>query len=155
LRQYLPAQPGEIVDPEGRHLGEHQGLMYYTLGQRRGIGLGGTRDGEELPWFVVDKELDSNRLVVAQGHDHPRLLSPALGAGQLHWINDPPPAKLDCQARLRHRQPLQACRVEISGDRCRVSFEQPQRAVTPGQSIVFYRDGQCLGGATIETREPL
>ncbi|MBF0255334.1 MAG: tRNA 2-thiouridine(34) synthase MnmA [Gammaproteobacteria bacterium] len=155
LRNYLPAQPGEIVDPEGRVLGEHQGLMFHTLGQRRGMGLGGQKDSEELPWFVVDKDLARNRLIVAQGHDHPLLLSPALNAGQIHWINGQPPEQLQCQARLRHRQPLQDAQVRFSQNGCRVDFAQPQRAATPGQSIVFYRNGQCLGGAIIESREPL
>jgi tRNA-specific 2-thiouridylase len=103
---------------------------------------------------VVDKDLEHNRLVVAQGHDHPRLLCPTLDAGQLHWISGSPPDALHCQARLRHRQPLQSCRVTIEQERCRVEFEQPQRAATPGQSIVFYQDQQCLGGAIIESREP-
>ncbi|MEO5343809.1 MAG: tRNA 2-thiouridine(34) synthase MnmA [Gammaproteobacteria bacterium SHHR-1] len=155
LQTYLPAQPGEMVDSSGRVLGQHQGLMFYTLGQRRGMGLGGTADGTELPWFVLDKDLVNNRLIVGQGHDHPLLLSTALDAGQLHWISGQPPARLHAKARLRHRQPLQECHLSIQQGRCRVEFAQPQRAATPGQSIVFYRDGQCLGGAIIESRDPL
>jgi tRNA-specific 2-thiouridylase len=153
LRRYLPAQPGEVVDTNGNRLGEHQGLMYYTLGQRRGIGLGGCSGAEELPWFVVDKQQHSNRLVVAQGHDHPLLLSSCLQASQIHWINGIPPQELTCQARLRHRQPLQDCQAHFGTDRCQVTFTQPQRAVAAGQSIVFYHHGRCLGGGVIESRD--
>ncbi len=152
LQRYLPAQPGEITTPEGEVIGEHQGLMYYTLGQRQGLGIGGRQDADEAPWYVVAKDLERNRLIAAQGHDHPRLLSPALEAGQLNWIAGMPPRlPLTCQARIRHRQPLQSCRILPGGNgRCRVAFEQPQRAVTPGQAIVFYQGRECLGGGTIE-----
>ncbi len=152
LQRYLPAQPGEIVTPKGECIGHHQGLMYYTLGQRQGLGIGGRQDAAEEPWYVVDKDLQHNRLIAAQGHDHPLLLCHALEAGQLHWVaGDAPPLPLPCHARIRHRQPLQACRIQAdAGGRCRVEFEQPQRAVTPGQAIVFYRDSECLGGGTIE-----
>ncbi len=153
LQRYLPAMPGEIVTPEGEVIGQHQGLMYYTLGQRQGLGIGGRQDADEAPWYVVAKDLEHNRLVAAQGHDHPRLLSPALEAGQLHWIaGAPPQLPLTCQTRIRHRQPLQWCRIlSVGSDRCRVEFAQPQRAVTPGQAIVFYQGRECLGGGTIET----
>ncbi|MEJ2461658.1 MAG: tRNA 2-thiouridine(34) synthase MnmA [Candidatus Thiodiazotropha sp.] len=152
LQRFLPAQPGDIVSPEGEVIGRHQGLMYYTLGQRQGLGIGGRQNAAEIPWYVVDKDLEHNRLIAAQGHDHPLLLCTALEAGQVHWIiGSPPPLPLTCQARIRHRQPLQTCEIRAFGPaRCQVAFDQPQRAVTPGQAIVFYLDRECLGGATIE-----
>jgi tRNA-specific 2-thiouridylase len=152
LQRYLPAQPGEIVSAEGEIIGRHQGLMYYTLGQRQGLGIGGRRDAAEAPWYVVGKELESNRLIAAQGHDHPLLLCQALEAGQLHWIaGSAPSLPITCEARIRHRQPLQRCVIQhLDNGRCRVLFKQLQRAVTPGQAIVFYQHKECLGGATIE-----
>ncbi len=153
LQRYLPAQPGEIVTPEGEIIGRHQGLMYYTLGQRQGLGIGGRQNASEAPWYVVRKDLQSNRLIAAQGHDHPLLQCDILEAGQLHWIaGDAPSLPLACQARIRHRQPLQVCEIQAwQHGRCRVVFDQPQRAVTPGQAIVFYQNRECLGGGTIET----
>lgn len=149
LAQYLPAQPGEMIDIKGRVVGQHQGLMYYTLGQRKGLGLGGTADGEEAPWYVLDKDLEQNRLLVAQG-EHPLLYASGLEAGPLHWIAGQAPTSIKCQARCRHRQPLQDCEFVRQGDNVEVSFNKPQRALTPGQSIVFYQDGRCLGGAVIQ-----
>ncbi len=151
LQRYLPAQPGSIETTDGVQIGEHQGLMYYTLGQRKGLGVGGVTGRPEIPWFVVAKELKGNRLIVAQQHDHPLLLSRELHGNQLHWISgNQPNTPLQCQARIRHRQPLQSCTIQsIHDDQCQVEFEQPQRAITPGQSVVFYRTGECLGGAVI------
>ena len=157
LQRYLPARPGDITTPEGRVLGRHDGLMYYTLGQRHGIGLGGVRGAADEPWFVVGKDLPTNTLVVAQGHDHPLLLSQALLASQLSWVlGSPPASRFECLARCRHRQPLQACTVALAeaGQIAAVRFATPQRAVTPGQSVVFYRDGDCLGGGVIERSGP-
>jgi tRNA-specific 2-thiouridylase len=153
LQTYLPAQPGEIETPEGEIVGQHQGLMYYTLGQRQGLGIGGRRQADDAPWYVVDKDLARNRLIAVQGHDHPLLFSQTLLATQLHWVAGAAPnLPLICHARIRHRQPLQACTIKAGDDnRCRVVFEQPQRAATPGQAIVFYRQQECLGGGTIET----
>jgi tRNA-uridine 2-sulfurtransferase len=153
LQRYLPAKPGRIVDPEGESIGEHQGLMYYTLGQRQGLGIGGRQNSDEAPWYVVAKDLPNNCLIVAQGHDHPLMMSNTLEASQLHWVSGHPPAMpADYTARIRHRQPLQACTLAVmEQDRIRVRFQQPQRAVTPGQSIVIYRDNECLGGGIIET----
>lgn len=152
LSRYLPANPGPIETPEGRYLGEHQGLMYYTLGQRKGLGIGGRAGAEGKPWFVIGKDLDCNRLLVAQGHDHPSLLKQGLDASQLHWISGrAPQPPLRCLSRIRHRQPLQHCEIlSIEKDRCRVRFDHKQRAVTPGQSVVFYRQEECLGGGMIE-----
>ncbi len=155
LQRYLPAQPGRIVTPEDEIIGEHQGLMYYTLGQRQGLGIGGRQDADEAPWYVVGKDLEGNRLIAAQGHDHPLLLQQSLTAGQIHWIaGDAPGLPLTCEARIRHRQPLQPCEIQPQADgQCRVVFESPQRAVTPGQAIVFYHARECLGGGTIESAQ--
>ncbi len=153
LSKYLPATPGPMTTPDGEYLGEHNGLMYYTLGQRKGLGIGGRSDTEEIPWFVVAKVLETNTLVVAQGHDHPMLLKRGLNASQLHWIAGKPPATipLTCQARIRHRQPLQGCEIiSLQGDTCQVRFTEKQRAVTPGQSVVFYLNDICLGGGVID-----
>lgn len=156
LKTYLPAKPGPIVSTDGRHLGEHQGLMYHTLGQRQGLGIGGVRGGDEAPWYVVEKCLEDNVLRVAQGSQHPLLFSTGLLASQLHWILDTPPSQeFLCRAKTRYRQPDQPCRVEIQVDehgrpQARVTFAHPQRAVTPGQSVVFYQGAICLGGGIIE-----
>jgi tRNA-uridine 2-sulfurtransferase len=154
LMRYLPARPGPIVDLEGAVLGEHQGLMYYTFGQRQGLGIGGVRAGADQPWYVVDKDMRGNRLIVAQGHDHPLLFHCALHAEALHWVSGEAPASpLECRARIRHRQPRQDCRLALLPDgRAEVIFHAPQRAITPGQSVVFYRADECLGGGIIVSR---
>ncbi len=150
LSNYLPANPGDINTSEGRTIGKHQGLMYYTLGQRQGLGIGGVAGCADEPWFVIHKDLVNNILVVAQGHDNPLLLTNSLQADQLHWISGTPPGvEFDCQARCRHRQPLQDCHVRSDGERLQVAFAQSQRAVTAGQSIVFYQQDVCLGGGII------
>ena len=153
LSRYLPAQPGSMITPEGTPMGEHQGLMYYTLGQRQGLGIGGSNDSSGEPWFVVGKELENNTLVVAQGHDHPWLFSQQLKASQLHWTSGvTPPIPLRCQAKTRYRQADQACCITaINGEQISVEFDQPQRAITPGQSVVFYQGEECLGGGIIES----
>ena len=150
LAQYLPANPGSIETLDGEVLGEHQGLMYYTIGQRQGLGIGGKAAHEDRPWFVVDKDLQRNVLLVTQGHDHPALMKQTLTAEQLHWVAGAAPGEdFHCSARCRHRQPLQECSVRIVGDTAQVNFMQAQRALTPGQSVVFYRDEVCLGGGII------
>ena len=151
LSRYLPAQSGEIQTPEGQVIGEHHGLMYHTLGQRRGLGIGGTASGSGEPWFVVGKRLEDNVLVVAQGGHHPLLYSSRLRAIDLSWVSgETPQGTLRCLARTRHRQPLQPCTVHVIGDDVEVEFEQAQRAMTPGQSVVFYQGDECLGGGVIE-----
>lgn len=152
LARYLPAQPGQIQNPEGELLGTHQGLMYYTLGQRQGLGIGGRRDADESPWYVASKDLERNILIVVQGHEHPALLQDNLIATRLHWIaGRPPAAKFACTAKSRYRQADQACQVRILNDeRCEVSFDLAQRAMTPGQYVVFYQDDLCLGGGVIQ-----
>jgi len=154
LQQYLPAQPGSICDLEGRELGQHQGLMYHTIGQRQGLGIGGRADAGAEPWYVVDKDLDSNVLLVAQGNDHPALFKSALLLGDIHWVaGEPPSLPLDCQAKTRYRQPDQPCRLLACEGGHRVEFSESQRAITPGQSVVFYQDDRCLGGGIIEAAE--
>ncbi|MBI2780147.1 MAG: tRNA 2-thiouridine(34) synthase MnmA [Gammaproteobacteria bacterium] len=157
LSRYLPAQPGDMLTPEGERVGRHDGLMYHTLGQRQGLGIGGRQGGNGAPWYVVGKNLDSNTLLVAQNHDHPLLYSRSLAASNLHWVHGAPPAlPLRCTAKTRYRQADQACTITILEDGlCHVAFDQPQWAVTPGQSVVFYADDECLGGGVIEYTENL
>lgn len=152
LSQYLPAQPGEMQTPEGEVVGKHDGLMYYTLGQRQGLGIGGRKDSTGEPWFVVGKDLTRNVLLVAQG-EHPLLYSDTLEASKLHWtIDHAPELPLRCAAKTRYRQPDQPCTISPLADgRVRVEFDSPQRAVTPGQSVVFYLGDECLGGGIIES----
>jgi len=151
LQTYLPAQPGIIETPEGTVIGEHAGLMYHTIGQRQGLGIGGVKGADEAPWFVAGKDLERNVLIAVQGGNHPLLFSEALDAAQPHWINGAPEAdEFRCQAKVRYRQNDQPCLVRVSGDQVHVVFDEPQRAVTPGQSVVFYQDDRCLGGAVIE-----
>jgi len=152
LANYLPANPGQIQTPDGQVIGEHQGLMYYTLGQRQGLGIGGVADAPDEPWFVVAKDLARNVLVAAQGHDHPLLFRSELAASQLHWTLDRPPGEhFGAMARCRHRQPLQNCEVTLSDDdTMAVRFTTPQRALTPGQSVVLYQGQECLGGGIIQ-----
>ncbi|MGI6315213.1 MAG: tRNA 2-thiouridine(34) synthase MnmA [Christensenellales bacterium] len=150
LRGYLPAQPGDIVEAEtGRVIGRHAGLMYYTLGQRKGLGIGGGGSGE--PWFVVGKELESRRLLAAQGRDHPLLYSGSCALSRVSWIaGEPPRLPLECRAKFRYRQPDQEVRVLPEGEGVRVEFAKPQRAVTPGQYCVFYDGEVCLGGGQVD-----
>ena len=154
LARYLPAQPGPILRPDGAELGRHHGLMYYTLGQRQGLRIGGRQDAGDAPWYVVDKRVADNALIVDQG-DSPLLLSAALVATEPTWIGDPPEglaAGTRLTAQVRYRQPGQACRVRAAGDgSLLVEFAEPQRAVAPGQYVVFYAGDRCLGGARIES----
>ena len=154
LEQYIPAQPGPMKTPEGTLLGEHQGLMFYTLGQRGGLGIGGVKTADEAPWYVVAKDLPNNTLIVAQGNNHPLLFTAVLKVSQLHWINPRPAGtEFSCMAKIRYRQSDQTCHVEVSesGTTCTVTFDEPQRAATPGQSLVMYQDDVCLGGGVIES----
>ncbi len=152
LSRYLPAQPGEIRTPEGQVIGHHNGLMYYTLGQRQGLGIGGVAGANDDPWYVVGKEMEHNVLLAAQGHNHPLLFSQRLCATQLSWVDGKgPSAPFSCRAKTRYRQADQACTITNLGtDNCEVEFELPQRAVTPGQSVVFYSGDICLGGGIID-----
>jgi len=153
LAGYLAAAPGDVVTTDGRRIGVHHGAVYYTLGQRQGLGIGGVRGAAEAPWFVAAKDLARNELLVVQGHDHPALLSRRLCASELSWIaGTAPMLPLRCSAKTRYRQPDQACVIESIADGvAAVAFESPQRAVTPGQSVVFYLGARCLGGGVIDS----
>jgi tRNA-specific 2-thiouridylase len=152
LQHYLPARPGDIETVDGAVIGRHDGLMYYTLGQRQGLGIGGGHGTSGQPWFVVDKDLERNVLIVAEGADHPRLYSTSLLATDVNWVsNRPLPAEFTCTAKFRYRQPDQGVTVRLlDADRVEVVFDQPQKAVTPGQAVVFYQGEECLGGGTID-----
>jgi tRNA-specific 2-thiouridylase len=154
LGRYIAREPGAIVTQQGEQIGCHDGLMFYTLGQRHGLRLGGRSGGSGEPWYVVGKDLGENRLVVAQGRNHPALLGRRLLAEHLFWVDDAPPAfPFRCQAKTRYRQQEQEAILEPAGDSnegcCVVRFEMPQRAMTPGQSVVFYLGDECVGGGTI------
>ncbi|MBN6063831.1 tRNA 2-thiouridine(34) synthase MnmA [Aggregatibacter actinomycetemcomitans] len=152
LARYLPAQPGNIRTVDGEIIGRHDGLMYHTLGQRKGLGIGGVKGAGEDAWYVVEKDLVNNELIVAQGHDHSALLSAGLIAQQLHWVDRLPiRAPLRCTVKTRYRQTDVPCTIEpINDETIKVIFDEPQIAVTPGQSAVFYLDEVCLGGGIIE-----
>jgi len=152
LQTYLPAQPGNIETPEGKLMGQHNGLMYHTLGQREGLGIGGVSGASEAPWYVARKDLERNVLVVVQGNEHPLLYTDVLNTSRIDWINTSYPSlPLRCTAKTRYRQPDQDCIVSANGDGTfAVHFDQLQRAITPGQQLVLYQQDQCLGGAVIE-----
>lgn len=150
LNDYLPAQPGNIETISGKVMGQHDGLMFYTLGQRQGLQIGGQADGLASAWYVAKKDIARNVLIVVQGNDHPALFQESLIASPIHWINETPSFPFHVTAKTRYRQIDQACTVEkIEADHYRVIFSQPQRAITPGQSIVFYQQDICLGGGII------
>lgn len=152
LSTYLPAQPGDMVAPDGQVVGRHDGLMYYTLGQRRGLGIGGCGDGRS--WFVIGKDLERNKLLVAQGEDHPMLYSTRSLCTGTTWIGEEPLREgetLRCTCKFRYRQGDQAVDVTRDGDKLLITSLEPQRAVTPGQSAVLYQGEKCIGGAVVET----
>jgi len=153
LSTFIPANPGPMRTPEGEVMGQHQGLMYYTLGQRQGLMIGGHREHGEEPWYVVAKDLDANALIVAQG-EHELLFSNSLKATDASWIGTAPPGLdqgLRCKAKVRYRQADQDCVVTIDDDDgLEVRFEDRQKAVAPGQFVVFYDGDRCLGGAVID-----
>jgi tRNA-specific 2-thiouridylase len=151
LNRYLPHEPGEIQTPDGKVIGHHMGLMYYTIGQRQGLGIGGTRDGSDEPWFVSTKDMARNVLVAVQGHDHPDLLRPSLKATDLTWISGKQPhCNWVYAAKTRYRQIDAPCAItELSQNHCQIDFAQQQWAITPGQSVVIYESRVCLGGGII------
>ena len=150
LDRYLPRQPGPMLDERGQTVGEHIGLAFYTIGQRKGIGLGGRRDGAGEAWYVACKDMARNALLVVQGHDHPLLLRSSLEAGDASWVSGTAPAPARYGAKTRYRQVDAASWLARAADaHIQVAFELPQRAVTPGQSVVLYSDVVCLGGAVI------
>jgi len=151
LKQYLPAQPGDIETPDGQKIGRHQGLMYHTIGQRQGLGIGGLSEFGDEPWYVAEKDLSRNVLIAVQGKHHPLLFSRGLVSGPIDWVaGEPPSGTFRCKAKTRYRQPDQDCEVEVIEGGVRVVFDDAQRAVTPGQSVVFYEGDVCLGGGVIE-----
>ena len=151
LSQYLKKNPGPIKNPEGEVIGEHQGLMYHTIGQRQGMGIGGLKNAGEAPWYVADKDMSSNTLWACQGNDHPALFATALQTSDIFWVaGEAPAASIRCSAKIRYRQADQPCTVTASDAGYLIQFDEPQRAITPGQSVVLYQDSECLGGGVIE-----
>ena len=157
LEQYLPGQPGNIESSDGDIIGQHSGLMYYTLGQRQGLGIGGLKTSDDNPWYVSGKDLSRNTLIAVQGGSHPLLFSDSLKVSELHWINGLPEEIIknenidfSCQAKTRYRQDDQQCQVIKTEGGYLMKFNTPQRSLTPGQSVVLYRDSICLGGGVIK-----
>lgn len=150
LKDFVLSKPGLIKTPDGKTIGKHDGLMFYTLGQRKGLNIGGIKNTDESPWYVVAKNIASNELIVGQGHNHSLLFSPTLTCEKLNWINEIPATHFKCAAKIRYRQTDQSCTVTLQDNNtAHVLFDEPQRAVTPGQSIVFYDGNICLGGGII------
>ena len=152
LNRYLPTKPGNMVTPEGNIVGKHMGLSFYTIGQRQGLGIGGSRETTGEPWFVAQKDMQQNQLIVVQGHDQPLLLSPELDTLEMHWISGrAPDTSRNYAAKTRYRQRDAACRISLSNnDVARFTFVAAQWAVTPGQSVVVYDGETCLGGGIIK-----
>lgn len=153
LSEYMLAKPGPIITTQGLHIGKHDGLMFYTIGQRQGLGIGGGHTQSDEAWYVVGKQIETNALIVAQGQDHPLLFAQGLICGPIHWLSDQDEftLPLTCYAKTRYRQNEQACMISPENHhRHTILFSTPQRAITPGQYIVFYDKNRCIGGATIE-----
>lgn len=154
LKKYIPEKPGLIKTADGITCGQHDGLMYYTIGQRKGLGIGGGYGSSELPWFVVDKNIKENVLVVAQGHDHPALYHSTLTVSNFNWISGTPSKKNSLTAKIRYRQNDQNCNIDVlSKDKIHIKFDEPQFAITPGQFAVLYDNDECLGGGIIDDRK--
>jgi tRNA-specific 2-thiouridylase len=152
LSRYIPTTAGEIVSEQGEVLGQHRGLAFYTLGQRGGLEIGGRAGASEEPWYVAGKDLARNRIIAVQGHGHPMLSSRALVAGRCNWLVQPDAPQFTSQIKVRYRQADQGCQANISADGAvTVTFDEPQRAVTPGQFAVLYDGERCLGGGVIES----
>ncbi|MCB1115342.1 MAG: tRNA 2-thiouridine(34) synthase MnmA [Chlamydiia bacterium] len=150
IEKYLPHEPGDILTTDGKKIGTHDGIHYYTIGQRKGMGIGGPGEA----WFVAGKDKESRTLIVAQGENHPALFAPALFATETSWVADAPTFPLRCKAKVRYRQVEEPCTVTEEAGKLLVHFDNPQRAITPRQSVVFYDDETCLGGAIIEKPLP-
>ena len=151
LQRYLPKKPGDIKTPEGKLVGQHEGLMYYTLGQRQGLKIGGSKESNGEPWFVATKDMERNELIVVQGHEHPLLLNDGLTASQLHWISEEDPkTNWVYAAKTRYRQPDAPCEIDaLDKNEVTIKFGQKQWAITPGQSAAVYESNVCLGGGII------
>lgn len=150
LSQYIETSQGNFVDLNGKILGKHDGTCFYTLGQRKGMGIGGPGEA----WFVVAKNFDKNEVILAQGQDHPALYADGLTATELNWLKDAPEGTFKCKAKVRYRQAERPCTVTVEGNRVKVIFDEPQRAMTPRQSVVFYDGDKCIGGGIIEEISP-
>jgi tRNA-specific 2-thiouridylase len=152
LNRYLPTKPGDMITPEGKVMGQHMGLSFYTYGQRQGLGIGGDKESSGEPWFVAGKDMAKNRLIVVQGHTHPALLNPDLDASDMHWISGhAPDVSRAFAAKTRYRQQDAACRITMSEcGSTHFTFDEAQWAVTPGQSVVVYDGEICLGGGIIK-----
>ncbi|WP_058492580.1 tRNA 2-thiouridine(34) synthase MnmA [Legionella worsleiensis] len=152
LKEFILSKPGDIKNTDGTTIGRHDGLMFYTLGQRQGLGIGGMQHSSDEPWYVVEKEVKTNTLYVAQGSQHPMLYAQGLICGPIHWLAECyDKLPITCYAKTRYRQTEQACMISPQdGNQHYIMFSSPQRAITPGQYVVFYDKNQCLGGATIE-----
>jgi len=152
LSRYLPMQPGPMCTPEGKVIGQHDGLMFYTIGQRQGLKIGGRRGGDGSAWYVAEKDIPGNRLILVQGHDHPLLYARSLTCARLSWIRGmPPDPSRTYSAKTRYRQQDATCRIAACDEeRCHIEFLVPQWAITPGQSAVIYDGETCLGGGIIE-----
>ena len=148
LNRYLPVNTGSIVDENGIEIGEHKGLYFYTIGQRQGLGIGGVKNRDEKAWYVADKDFDQNNLIVVQDNNHPLLFSSELKVSNINWLKQP--NKKNITAKIRYRQEDQECEIHQAEGNLYVKFKNPQRAVTPGQFIVFYEDEICLGGGEID-----
>ncbi|MXP56325.1 tRNA 2-thiouridine(34) synthase MnmA [Pantoea sp. Mhis] len=156
IANYISAQSGYIENMLGEVIGEHQGAIYYTLGQRKGLKIGGRKNSNGNPWYVVDKDITNNRLIVAQGSNHPSLMSTGVVIQQLHWINHEPKIfPFYCTVKTRYRQIDAPCKIIINNNNIEVHFHQPMSAIAPGQSVVFYINDICLGGGIIKQRLPL
>jgi len=151
LQTYLPKKIGNIVDENGQFIKHHQGLAFYTIGQRKGLEIGGGFSDSQEPWFVADKRIKENELLVVQGN-HPLLYHNTLEVSDIHWIDSEPSLPISLQAKIRYRQASQDCKIINNNNIIKVIFDTPQRAITPGQSVVFYQDDHCLGGGIIESR---
>lgn len=151
LKRYVHSKPGPIVSERGEQIGEHQGLSFYTLGQRQGLGIGGLKNYPDEPWFVAEKNMQTNELLAVQGSEHPLLMSRSLTLSQINWIGEPVGEEIECTVKVRYRSPDVPCRVSHTQHGWQVVFEQPEWAVTPGQSAVFYQGERCLGGGVIES----
>ncbi|MEM7258026.1 MAG: tRNA 2-thiouridine(34) synthase MnmA [Pseudomonadota bacterium] len=151
LSDYVAAKPGPIITEAQQQIGMHQGVAFYTIGQRKGLRIGGNSSFSGAPWYVIDKDIDANALVVAQGHDHPRLHKHSLKASQVHWIREQPRHDFHCTAKVRYRQKDVECTIRLEAPgQVIVEFPTSVRAITPGQSVVFYDGEECLGGGIIE-----
>ena len=153
LKRYVHSAPGDIVTPEGDRVGQHQGLSFYTLGQRQGLGIGGLRNYPDEPWFVADKDMQNNQLIAVQGAQHPLLMSKHLWVRDMNWIGEAPTDTFRCSIKVRYRSPDVPCSLAPHEGGWRVTFDQPEWAVTPGQSAVLYAGERCLGGGVIESFE--